>query len=284
MSEKLPEQAGERCGRIAGIEMMNRETRAHRGFTLIELLTVIAIIAILAAIAYPVFSNVRKKQREATCLTQMHDIARNLKLYYIDNNKYPAALVGFAESSDGSFYAGNGQPVAIEQLTYRPLTKEQKYIKDKNVFFCPDNANKDPNQVTTAIYPSGVPLAGNVLFTQRIADNIRTKPVVLGQPVYYYKYDSYDVGPKLDADGKPIPNTFELHYSLDWTGGGGPSDPTNQLKYASVAPESNTVVTWCTHHAALAGSDQVNVLMLSGTAKNAPAKSFGSQGPLNFKF
>lgn len=271
---------------------MNREICARRGFTLIELLTVIAIIAILAAIAFPVFNNVRKKQRETACITQIQDVYRNLKLYYADNNKYPASLVGYVQwlnpqSNAVEFYTGNGQPLAIEQLTYRPLTKEQKYIKDKGVFLCPDNTNKDPSQVTTAVYPPGVPLTGNVVFTQLIADNIRSIRVPLGPnppPIYYYKYDSYDVGPQLDSSGRPVPNTFELHYSLDWTGQTGQGDAPNQLKYAATAPESSTVVTWCTHHAALAGSDMVNVLMLSGTAKAAPAKTFLSQGPLNFKF
>ncbi|MDW8207954.1 MAG: prepilin-type N-terminal cleavage/methylation domain-containing protein [Chloroherpetonaceae bacterium] len=257
---------------------------ARKGFSLVELLTVIAIIAILAAIAFPVFNNVRKKQRESTCLTQMHDLYRNLKLYYADNNKYPAALLGFAENIDGTFYTGSGQPVSLERLTYRPLTGEQRYLKDKNVFSCPDNPVKDPQQVTTVVYPPNVPLTGTVVFTQRIADNIRNKAVPAGQPIYFYTYDSYDIGPRLDSNGRPIPNTWELHYSLDWTGGSGPGDPPNQLKYASTAPENSTVVTWCTHHAALAGSDQVNVLLLSGTAKNAPVRAFMAQGPLNFRF
>lgn len=265
--------------------VMNRWKHGPRGFTLIELLTVIAIIAILAAIAYPVFNNVRKQQRQTTCMTQMHDLGRNLKLYYADNNRYPATLLGYVQNTDGSFHNGNGQILGIEQLTYRPLTNEQKYIKDKDVFFCPDNAVKNPSQVTTAVYPVGTPLAGQpVVFTDRIANNVRKTPApVVGQPAYFYAYDSYDVGPQLDSEGRPVAGSYELHYSIDWTGQIGQNDAKNQLKYPN-PPEDTTVVTWCTQHAALAGSDRINVLMLSGKANAVNAKTFISQGPLNFKF
>jgi prepilin-type N-terminal cleavage/methylation domain-containing protein len=270
---------------------MNREIRVHKGFTLIELLTVIAIIAILAAIAFPVFNQVRGKTRNAQCMTQMHDIYRNLKLYYADNNRYPASLLGFVQNTNGTFHTGSGQYLPIEQLTYRPLTLGQKYIKDKVVFLCPDNVSgKDPSQTIpnpalsiTLQYPLSVPLTGPVVFTDIIANNIR-KPVPVDQPIFFYKYDSYDIGPRLGLDGKPVPNAYDLHYSLDWTGQIGPNDRPNQLKYASTAPEDATVVTWCTHHAALGGGDMVNVLMLSGKTKPAQAKDFVQKGPLNFKF
>lgn len=265
--------------------VMNRWKHARRGFTLIELLTVIAIIAILAAIAYPVFNNVRKQQRMTTCMTQMHDLYRNLKLFKEDNNRYPASLLGYVQNTDGTFHTGSGQILGIEQLTYRPLTNEQKYIKDKNVFACPDNRVKDPSLVTTAVYPAGTPLAGQpVVFTSTIANNMRkTPPPTVGQPAYFYAYDSYDIGPMLNSEGLPVPNTYELHYSLDWTGVNGQGDAPNQLKYANTAPEDSTVVTWCTHHAAL-GSDRVPVIMLSGKANPVNAKQFVSQGPLNFRF
>jgi prepilin-type N-terminal cleavage/methylation domain-containing protein/prepilin-type processing-associated H-X9-DG protein len=45
------------------------------GFTLIELLVVIAIIAILAAILFPVFAQAREKARQATCLSNLRNVA-----------------------------------------------------------------------------------------------------------------------------------------------------------------------------------------------------------------
>ena len=49
--------------------------RQRRAFTLIELLVVIAIIAILAAILFPVFAQARDKARQATCLSNMRQLA-----------------------------------------------------------------------------------------------------------------------------------------------------------------------------------------------------------------
>src|SRR5207302_2876047 len=55
--------------------------RDTRGFTLIELLVVIAIIAILAAILFPVFAQAREKARQATCLSNVKQIATSYFMY-----------------------------------------------------------------------------------------------------------------------------------------------------------------------------------------------------------
>ncbi|MFA0731595.1 MAG: hypothetical protein LKKZDAJK_002642 [Candidatus Fervidibacter sp.] len=54
------------------------------GFTLIELLVVIGIIAILAAILFPVFSQAREKARQATCLSNLKQLASAVQMYSQD--------------------------------------------------------------------------------------------------------------------------------------------------------------------------------------------------------
>jgi len=53
----------------------------RKGFTLIELLVVIAIIAILAAILFPVFAKAREKARQASCQSNLKQIALSLAMY-----------------------------------------------------------------------------------------------------------------------------------------------------------------------------------------------------------
>jgi prepilin-type N-terminal cleavage/methylation domain-containing protein/prepilin-type processing-associated H-X9-DG protein len=60
----------------------NRRTRTlTTGFTLIELLVVIAIIAILAAILFPVFAKARDKARQASCVSNLKQIAMASIMY-----------------------------------------------------------------------------------------------------------------------------------------------------------------------------------------------------------
>jgi prepilin-type N-terminal cleavage/methylation domain-containing protein len=275
---------------------MTARRRIKTGFTLIELLTVIAIIAILAAIIFPIFGRVRAQVRQTTTMSQMHEIQRNIKLYFVDNGKYPAVLLGYAQKTNGDFYLGGNEPtLPIDQLTYRPCTVGAKYNMDKSQFNSPDNTVRNPALITSAVYPVGTPLADQTVeYTDTLANNIRCTSKdgqVWYAPrtgtAYFYPYDSYDVGPRLDANGNIVrvngQPVYELHYSIDWTGEiPGPNDPPNQLKYPT-APEDSTVITWSTHQAAYSGSDKIPVLMLSGKVKAVPARQFLQAGPLNFR-
>src|SRR3990172_5947013 len=62
--------------------------RRRRGFTLIELLVVIAIIAILAAILFPVFAKARAKARQASCQSNMKQIATAILMYQSDYDSF----------------------------------------------------------------------------------------------------------------------------------------------------------------------------------------------------
>jgi len=60
----------------------------RKGFTLIELLVVIAIIAILAAILFPVFARAREKARQASCQSNLKQIALATLMYTQDYDEW----------------------------------------------------------------------------------------------------------------------------------------------------------------------------------------------------
>lgn len=62
--------------------------RTQKGFTLIELLVVIAIIAVLAAILFPVFAAARQKARQASCVSNLKQIAMGMIQYADDHDGY----------------------------------------------------------------------------------------------------------------------------------------------------------------------------------------------------
>ena len=72
----------------------------RKGFTLIELLVVIAIIAILAAILFPVFARAREKARQASCQSNLKQLALAILMYAQDYDEcLPWHCVGWGRSS-----------------------------------------------------------------------------------------------------------------------------------------------------------------------------------------
>lgn len=239
---------------------MRSNAKPWKGFSLIELLVVIAIITILAAILFPVFARAREQTRRTACMANMHQIGVALKLYGEDNNgKYPPVLMcsPYVAGSPQTLYNGVGTPIDLHQVQNKTLVIGQKYLKDVDMFQCPDNGTNPATAVTAknaVVYPPGTPFGGNSV------------------PGYFYSWDSYDIGPQVDINGNPT-GLMERHYSTDWTGVIGATDAKNQLKYGSAAPDT-TVVTWCTYHVAIGHGDQIPVLFLNGTTRSVPIKQF----------
>jgi prepilin-type N-terminal cleavage/methylation domain-containing protein len=273
--------------------MKNRNTQ--QGFTLIELLTVIAIIALLVAILFPVFGTMREQSRQTQCLTQLHQLQVAAKLYRDDEGAFPPVLMGYAELAGGAPYVGTGQPVSMELIAKGMLYRDQ--VKDVNVSGCPDNTVKDKRLVTIAHippkptdWPAGVSYIGDTLSgcptdAAGVIDCYTSGPYA-GQAKYFYVYDSYDIGPRVNAAGAPVllngSKIYDVHYRTDWTGASGLSDLTTQLKYKD-PPDDRTLLTYCTHHAFTAKSGRIPVVNLGGTAKPYDVKKFVAGGPVFFK-
>ena len=107
----------------------------RRGFTLIELLVVIAIIAILAAILFPVFARAREKARQASCSSNVKQLALGLLMYAQD---YDERNVAFLVNGAHTGQTGN----ALAQYMWQEMV--QPYVKNWQMFKCPSNSNYGP--------------------------------------------------------------------------------------------------------------------------------------------
>jgi prepilin-type N-terminal cleavage/methylation domain-containing protein/prepilin-type processing-associated H-X9-DG protein len=112
----------------------------RRGFTLIELLVVIAIIAILAAILFPVFARAREKARQASCCSNLKQLALGIQMYVQDYDEtFPRA-----DLDRGRWYvittpwdARPGSPTSRGAFWASSI---QAYIKNWQLYRCPSSA------------------------------------------------------------------------------------------------------------------------------------------------
>ena len=107
---------------------MNSKLRA---FTLIELLVVIAIIAILAAILFPVFAQAKAAAKKATCLSNVRQLNNAWIMYGTDFDD-TWVTTGKDYSKDAT-----GNTNDFFQLA-------QPYVKNWQIFFCPDRSVYNP--------------------------------------------------------------------------------------------------------------------------------------------
>lgn len=110
---------------------MRRES-ATNGFTLIEIMVVVAILAILASLIVP---KVIGRPDEARVIAAKQDIAtlsQALKLYRLDNNRYPSTEQGLAALVAPPTVpplAGNWKPGGyLERLPKDPWGNPYQYL------------------------------------------------------------------------------------------------------------------------------------------------------------
>jgi general secretion pathway protein G len=101
-----------------------------RGFTLIELLVVVAIMAVLAALIVPNVLDRADDARRTAARTDVNNLMQALKLYKLDNQRYPTAEQGL-ESLVRKPTAGpippNWKPY-IEKLPQDPWGRAYQYV------------------------------------------------------------------------------------------------------------------------------------------------------------
>ncbi len=247
-----------------------------KGFTMVEILTVIAIIAILAAIIFPVAGTVRENARRQRCISNLSQIYTALMEYKNDYRAFPPVLGAYAVNRNGQLTCNPADAVPFN-FAPKPLGS---YLKNDEIFACPNNPIDDKQVITRAVYPQGHALVGQLV-------------TIGGQPVCFYAYDSYSIG-RLPFVVNGV--QYELHYSLFWSnqelnaienqrnngltnyregyydGNVGPkaTDNPRQLGYRN--PDTTAVVTWCSYHRSYQGNQPTRarndiVLFLTGNVK-----------------
>jgi prepilin-type N-terminal cleavage/methylation domain-containing protein/prepilin-type processing-associated H-X9-DG protein len=105
-----------------------------QGFTLIELLVVIAIIAILAAILFPVFARAREKARQASCQSNLKQLALGFSMYTTDYDEtYPYSLSPATGTLATWIYMAPAPPPTWDVAAGAIYP----YIKNRQIFVCP---------------------------------------------------------------------------------------------------------------------------------------------------
>ena len=103
---------------------------ARRGFTLIELLVVLVIIGVLAALIVPNLLDRTDDARATAARTDVNNLMQALKLYKLDNQRYPSAEQGLnalVQKPTTGNVPPNWRPY-LEKLPNDPWNQPYQYL------------------------------------------------------------------------------------------------------------------------------------------------------------
>jgi general secretion pathway protein G len=109
---------------------MSQRKRPHKGFTLIELMVVLVIIGVLAALIVPNVLGRADDARVTAARTDVANLMQALKLYRLDNQRYPTTeqgLTSLVTRPATGPAPGNWKPY-LDKLPNDPWGKPYLYL------------------------------------------------------------------------------------------------------------------------------------------------------------
>jgi general secretion pathway protein G len=107
-----------------------RPDRRSRGFTLIELMVVLVIIGVLGALIVPNLIDRADDARVTAARTDVNNLMQALKLYRLDNQRYPSAEQGLdalVRRPTAGVVPANWKPY-IDKLPADPWGRTYQYL------------------------------------------------------------------------------------------------------------------------------------------------------------